>query len=115
MKLPIKYDVRLRERHFGSIEGKKFLDLDPTGALRDKDFIHQQYDYRPFGGEAVDDVKKRIFNFIEDVRKETNKKDKILVVTSAGIIRLLHLVLKGEIPEKIHNASVHEFEFPDAI
>ena len=78
--------------------------------MREKD-INQQYDYRPYGGESVLNVKSRVLSFINDVKKSNNKK--ILVVTSAGIIRLLHNILRGEVHEKIHNSSIHEFNFPD--
>ncbi len=111
MNLPIKYDARLRERHFGTLEGKKSLDVDPTGVMKEKDLTHNDYDYRPFGGEHAGGVKERLFEFLEDVKKETGANRKILVVTHGGIIRIMHQVLKGKIPETIHNASVHEFEF----
>ncbi|MBI4224949.1 MAG: histidine phosphatase family protein [Candidatus Sungbacteria bacterium] len=106
--LPVTYDVRLRERDFGSLTGKKIADLDPIAIEKDK---KQQYDYRAYGGESVENVKERILSCIADIRRK--KKDgKILVITSAGIIRLLHHLFKGEVREKIKNSSVHEFEFP---
>ena len=108
LHLPIQFDVRLRERNFGSLAGKSFREMDTTGEIREKD-KNQQYDYRPYGGESVEDVKKRTFAFIEDIKN--NKKDKkILVITSGGIIRLLHNILNGEVHETIGNSSVHEFE-----
>lgn len=113
LNLPILYDVRLRERSFGSLSGKKFGEMDATGVMRQKD-QNQVYDYRPFGGEYVDDVKKRLFACIDDIRREKKGK-KILVVTHGGIIRLLHNVLNNKVEEKIHNSSVHEFEFPEVI
>jgi alpha-ribazole phosphatase len=111
LNLEIKYDARLRERDFGSLAGKKFSEMDDTGEMKHKD-KNQQYDYRPYGGESVEDVKERLFSFIRDVK--THSKDKkILVVTSGGIIRLLHNILNKEVHEVIHNSSVHEFDFPD--
>lgn len=109
INLQIKFDVRLRDRDFGSLAGKKFSEMDTTGEMKEKD-KNQQYDYRPYGGEHVEDVKKRLFAFIEDI-KNNSKDKKVLVVTSGGIIRLLHNILKGEVHEVIHNSSVHEFEF----
>lgn len=110
LNIPIIYDVRLRERDFGSLEGKTWGEIGESLRIIDK---NQEYDYRPYGGESVDEVKKRIFSFIEDL-KNTKREKKILVVTSAGIIRLLHHILSGEVHEKIHNSSIHEFEFPDS-
>ncbi len=109
LNLPINYDVRIRERDFGSLEGKRLSEVDPE--LYHKDH-NQLYDYRPYGGESVDDVKERLMNFVFDIQKN-HKGKKILIVAHGGIIRLLHHLLKGEIPEKIHNASLHEFDFPD--
>jgi broad specificity phosphatase PhoE len=74
----------------------------------------QKYDYRSIGGESFEDVKKRVFDFINEIRLNQKNK-KILVVTYGGVIRLLHYVLHNQLPETIHNASVHEFEFPDTI
>jgi broad specificity phosphatase PhoE len=109
LNLQIQYDPRLRERDFGSLAGKKFSEMDNTGKMKEKD-KNQQYDYRPYGGESVEDVKKRVFAFIEEIKNNAKDK-KILVVTSGGIIRLLHNILNGEVHETIHNSSVHEFEF----
>jgi len=109
LHVPVTYDARLRERDFGSYSGTHWGDIDPDGSLKAKD-KHLEYDYRPQGGESVDDVKKRVFDCIDDMRK---KKGNILVVTSAGIIRLLHRSLSNELHETIHNGSMHEFEFSD--
>jgi probable phosphoglycerate mutase len=113
LNLPIQYDVRLRERDFGSLAGKKFNEMDDTGEIKKKD-RNQQYDYRPFGGESVEDVKARLFSFINDL-KSKNIKGKVLVVTSGGIIRLLHNILNNEVRGHINNSSIHEFEFPDSV
>lgn len=111
LNLPIQYDPRLRERDFGSLSGKKFSEMDATGEIKEKD-KNQQYDYRPYGGEHVEDVKKRVFDFINYLNHKKTK-GKILAITSGGVIRLLHSVFNKEIHEKIHNSSIHEFEFPD--
>ncbi len=111
LNLEIKFDVRLRERDFGALAGKKFSEMDTTGEMKEKD-KNQKYDYRPYGGESVEDVTQRVFAFIEYIQNNSKEK-KILVVTSGGIIRLLHNILHEEVHEVIHNSSVHEFEFPD--
>ena len=110
LNLPITYDARLRERDFGSLQGKKWEDVENWEYLKKRDIMQQEYDYRPFGGESVEEVKERLLSFIEEIRQ---KNKKVLVVTSAGIIRLLHHLFKGKVPEKIHHASIHEFDFPD--
>lgn len=105
--LKITYDPRLRERNFGSLTGQSVETF--SSEIREKD-KNQKYDYRPYGGESVEDVKNRVFDFIKDLLNK-QKEAKVLVVTSAGIIRLLHNLVNKEVHEKIHNASIHEFEF----
>ena len=61
------------------------------------------------GGESVQDVKDRLFRFLDDVRRDYSKETP-LIVTHAGIIRFIHLMLKGHEIAEIANASVHEFE-----
>ncbi len=107
MNIPIVLDNRLRERDFGSISGKKYDEVDPK--IRELDKL-QQYDYKPYGGEDFNDVKNRVLSFIESLKLNKNDK-KILVVTSGGVIRLLHNMVNNQIHERIHNGSVHEFEF----
>ncbi len=107
--LKIIYDSRLRTRDLGSIAGKKFNEIDPTGKMLEKD-RSQQYNYRRYGGEAVEDVLKRLNSFLREI--QTNKKNKkILVVTSDRIISLLYYMFNGEACKIIKVTSLHEFEF----
>lgn len=107
--LPIQYDARLRERCFGTLEGRGWKELDPEGTLRAKD-VAQQYDYRPQGGESADDVEKRIFACIADIKSTVPEHAKVLIVAHGGVIRLLHAKRGTLEHEHIPNASVHEFE-----
>lgn len=108
--LPITYDSRLRERNFGSLAGQK-IEGDIAEML-DRAHKYLDYDFRPYGGENSEDVKKRVLDFMSDIRqKETGKK--ILVVTHDGVIRVVHKELKDSVPEEIHNAAIHDFHFPD--
>jgi broad specificity phosphatase PhoE len=110
LDISITYDARLHERNFGSLEeGKNWNEIGIELKELDK---NQKYNYQSYGGESVDDVKERIMSFINDI-KNTKKDQKILVVTSAGIIRLLHNILNKEIHETIHNGSIHQFKFKD--
>ena len=66
------------------------------------------YDYREYGGESVEDVKNRIFSFIDELKM---KEGKILLVTHGGVIRLLHNTVNNQKQDHIKNSSIHEFEF----
>lgn len=109
LNLPIKYDARLRERNFGSLGGVSWNEI--SSEMKEIDKL-QKYNYTSYGGESVEDVRKRLFDFIDEIRQ--NKKDrKILIVTHGGIIRMLHNLLHNEVHQKIQNSSVHEFDFKD--
>lgn len=110
-KLPIVYDPRLRERNFGSLEGKSWEDFDLDGSLKRKDRA-LEYDYQPYGGESAEQVKARVSEAIHDIKRDS-RDEKVLVVTSAGVIRLLHHMYHGEIHDVVHNSSIHAFEFND--
>jgi broad specificity phosphatase PhoE len=112
LNLDIKYDKRLRERNFGEgLENKKWSDFTAEDLEIDR---LQKYNYRPFGGESVDDVKERVLSFISDIKDEAKDK-KTLVVTSAGVIRLLLSVYNDECPKTINNCGIYEFDIPDTI
>ncbi len=107
--LEVTYDARLRERDFGSLAGKSYDDEAFSGDFWETD-RRQDFDYRAFGGEAVQDVFARLSACLEEVRKTGGVP---LLVTSAGIIKLLQKRLHGEAKGHIPNSSIHEFDIPD--
>lgn len=107
LNIPINYDSRLRQRNFGSLGGKTWNEIGEDIKEIDR---NQEYDYRPHGGEHVEDVKERVFSCIKDIKNKHGEK-KVLVITSGGIIRLLYKIKTGKIYDYIPNSSLHEFEF----
>lgn len=106
--LPVVYDPRLRERAAGSLEGKEWAVVDPNGEMK-KMNTSLRYDFRPYGGESVEGVSARIVECIRDIRDHA-RGGVPLVVTSAGVIRLVHQLVHNEIRERVHNSSIHEFD-----
>jgi broad specificity phosphatase PhoE len=97
----------ISERDFGSLAGKTWDEIPNGRELQAIDKQHK-YDYRPYGGESVEDVEKRLNKFLEDVK--TSGYNSALIVSSIGIIRLVYKILKGEHVTEVKNASVHTFE-----
>ena len=93
----------LKEHDIGSLSGKAREKGERMG------IGDPEYDYRPYGGESVEDVKARLEKFIKEV-KESYPDKTVLVVTHGGIIRLIHYLHKKEELDHIGNTSVHEFE-----
>lgn len=88
---PLFVNNGLVERNLGELEGKTWKEACKLygSDLKIRDG-NQGYDYRPYGGEHVIDVSERLLDFLYFIKK--NYKDKtVVVLTSAGILRLLFL------------------------
>ncbi len=109
----IQYDSRLREVDFGKLTGKSWDEiakLHPNENLEEK-YRDQDYDFGEYHGDSYEEVKKRLYEFIRDLKEKYLGTD-VLVVTHAGVIRVLYKHEKGEIFETPPpNGSVHIFEF----
>ena len=98
----IVFSDYLKERDPGSLSGTVWKEGE-----KEKGSI--EYDYHPYGGESVNDVKERLQRFLEGTSKNYAGKT-VLVVTHGGIVRLMyHLHGKEEIGN-VGNISLHEFE-----
>jgi broad specificity phosphatase PhoE len=118
--IPIIHDLRLRERDFGSLTGKtqeEWNRLLPNNSEMEQ---LQQYDYRPVGGESVEDVRQRVLASLLDII--TNNTDKnIGIMAHNGPIRLV-LFHFSDIPriyrgldtdKDIANTDIYEWEIND--
>jgi len=104
---PLLIREELRERDFGSLAGKTWDEILGGREMQslDKALI---YNYRPYGGESVQDAMTRLEKFINEL-KDSNYKI-VAAVTHNGILRLAHKFLKEEHVEGVSNASVSKFE-----
>ena len=104
------FDPNLRERNFGSLNGKTWAEAEAeTGLdLRHLDVDLMQYDYRAYGGESADGVFARVRQAVHSALKLAGDKD-IVLVTHGGVIKVLYSLLDYESRESITNCSVHRF------
>ena len=103
----------LMERDFGNFSGKTWDEMieklgEEAIDLKKEDF-EQNYDYRPYGGECVADVKERFLKFVEELKKEYADK-KVLIVAHGGILKLAHFLFSEIKVEHVQNASICEFD-----
>ncbi len=120
-KIPVFHDYRLTERDFGSLTGKPMSEWDKILPNHRELEAMQEYDYRPFGGESVDDVRQRSASAILDIIENNDHKN-IGVVTHNGVIRLLLFHFpsitriyrgKDNSDKDITNADIYEWEITD--
>jgi len=93
--LPISIQDELTEINMGSLAGKSWEEMESGMELKK---LHRsvQFDYRQYGGESADDVKKRVLNFFKKISGKHNDYES-LIVTHGGIIRIINLLERGEV------------------
>jgi broad specificity phosphatase PhoE len=101
---PIVLVPELVERDFGSLSGKLRSEIDPSLVAAD---LEGRYDYRPWGGESVEDVHARILAFLSTLPLATD--DTVFLITHRGIVRALYDLFPGENSGEVLPASRHTF------
>lgn len=108
--LPVSYSDLLKERDFGTLSGKTWHDIDTeTGKpLYDLDTA-LKYDYQPYGGESVAQVKARLQAFL-DLLKQGRARDTVIAVTHYGIILLMNDMFPEGEHHNVQNSSIHKYK-----
>ncbi|WP_459130122.1 histidine phosphatase family protein [Guggenheimella bovis] len=110
LSLPVHFDDRLVERHFGELEGKSYESLDWSKDEDNWDFLKDAYE--SFGVESIESMDKRIDSFIEDLKKTPFERVLILSHGSLGKLFMKKIQKKsGENKEQvIQNCAIVELE-----
>ena len=91
-KFPVTYSLvpAIRERSGGSAEGVKYTDLKKRMSPRKYKLWQRDYFEAPPAGESLHDVAERVVPWFDDVViPRISRNESILVVTHAGVIRVL--------------------------
>lgn len=97
LKVPVSEVSELTEIRMGpSLAGKSWEEMEDGLNLKQK-HRSAQFDYRPYGGESVQDVKKRLMTFFRKINGK-HQDFEALIITHGGIIRFFYLFDQGEIP-----------------
>lgn len=108
LKVPASEVSGLTEIRMGaSLAGKSWEEMENGLNLKQK---HRsvQFDYRPYGGESVEDVKRRLLVFFRKINGK-HQDFETLIITHGGIIRFFYLLDQGEIP---YETEKHISPFP---
>ncbi|MCX6712722.1 MAG: histidine phosphatase family protein [Candidatus Vogelbacteria bacterium] len=112
INVPVIEQEELFERDYGELSGSSY-DYFKTTLVNGRSLFEadlaQEYDYRPYGGESVEDVKQRLGRFVSEIKEQYSDK-KILVVAHGGILKLAHLLYHEKTMETPHNCKVIEVE-----
>lgn len=107
--IPIIIDKEIEERAFGEFEGMKAKEFDFDGIWNYK--LNKQYE----GVECIEDLFKRIENFLNKIKEEYKDKT-VLLVTHGGVTVPIRVILEGISEEMmvirtlaIENCEVKEY------
>lgn len=113
--VPLHLHDALKERNFGSLEGKTYEEVNAVGAPMVFSTAWYYTEYQPPGGERLRDVLGRAQSFIRDIEK--NSEGKHVVVVSHGtfqralICALLGIQLHELSDMRFNNASISIVEY----
>jgi broad specificity phosphatase PhoE len=108
----IEFNDDIKELRYGSLAGKPWPEIevltgDKDAYQKDKDIL---FDYRKFGGDSAEDLKRRVEKFISEVKEKYPDKN-ILVATHGGVIDSMHILFPQKERAETDNATIHEFRF----
>lgn len=107
-KIPMREEQRLIEQNFGKYEAT------PRDGAEFR-IAKQQFMNRYEGGESMLQVAQRVYNLLDDLKKESDRKTYILVAHN-GIVRILHSYFYEMTNEEfasfgIRNCAVVRYDF----
>ena len=110
--VPIVYSDGLIERNFGLFEGKIMTEINF------EDCYNYNLNYDDGSIEKVQDLVKRVYTFLDEVKEKYSDK-KVLLVTHGGVIRAIKIYFEG-MPENgmlphaaTKNCELKEFIYKD--
>lgn len=92
--IPLDFEPDLRELDFGEWEGRTAADLMVEHSDELGQFWNDPYSFTPPGGEPVMDFETRILTAIERLTDRC-EGERVLLVTHAGVMRLLLAEARG--------------------
>jgi broad specificity phosphatase PhoE len=108
----VEVEKNLTERDFGTMSGKTWEEMEAETNLPMTELDNNlQYDYTPYGGETVAQVKDRLMQFLGEA-KAKHANEAVVVVSHYGVIRLMESLYPHTEHHKMGNASVHKFDIP---
>lgn len=109
INLPVTVVSEIIENDFGSLTGSTWDEIGQKyrADLKTKhDKI--EFNYRPYGGESVEQVMVRVNRFLDMIEKRDSGN--VLLATHGGVIRVIYKILQLSQPDHIANGSAHMFD-----
>lgn len=104
-KIQIIKNDSLRERQFGQLEGKTYEEVNKFHPALIFNEVWHYPDYRPPGGESVNELKDRVVKFVKKILKEPHCQS-ILIVSHGVALRILTGTFLGTPPEQLNQLRI---------
>lgn len=96
--VPIVFTEKLRERHYGSLEGLKKSEVNPN--FKDNEAFPKEFSYnleniKKFGMESPESLIKRAKEFIDEIY-EKHKGDVVVIVSHGSFGKAIIAAITGE-------------------
>ena len=105
LDVPISLEKDLQELHFGAWEGQSAAALMETDAAGLGLFWADPYSFTPPEGEPVSDFSARVLAAVERLH-QAHSGERVLLVSHAGVMRLLLARARGLPREQLLNVEV---------
>jgi broad specificity phosphatase PhoE len=87
--IPVQYDHRLREMHFGAWDGQRWDAIEAADGARLRAWTERWADTAAPGGETIADIERRAADWIDEtLRSPVSSSGTVVVVSHAGWIRV---------------------------
>lgn len=104
-KLPLEFELELRELNFGDWEGRTAAELMVDQSEELGRFWKDPYGFTPPGGERLIDFEARVLTAIERLTDRC-VDERVLLITHAGVMRLLLAQARGLPREQLLQVEV---------
>jgi broad specificity phosphatase PhoE len=116
LRLPLRYERALRERNFGTAQGRPLSELDAAESGIEGERVVDA-DVRPPEGESLREMYRRVAAFMDDTAAAAASAGAVVVVTHGGVIRMAQAYAEGISVETmvwgpVPNASVWSLSRP---
>ena len=101
-------DQRIKERDYGDLTGKNKDEVEKENPEQYK-LWHRGYDVPPPGGESIQMVEKRVYEFLNEVSPTWKPDDVIFISASANSIRPMRKYF-----EHMSNEDICRYEYEPA-
>jgi probable phosphoglycerate mutase len=109
-----RVDLRLRERHFGRLQGCYYEELQKSDPERHRRMQARDLDFDLDGGETLPDLHRRVIEALDDIAAR-HPEGTVVVVTHGGVLDCAYRLATGlalDAPRTygLFNASVNTLE-----